>query len=250
MADAHIAGLRLSVDRLRDIATSVEDVTGRAYPADWSVAATLSHIGSGAVIMQRRLDDILADQPTPDDFAPGVWDAWNAKSPSEQRDDALAADAALLARIEAVAPGERSAFSMAMGPLTLDFAGFVGMRLNEHALHTWDIEVSGTSSATIPAEITALVVDNLELVARFTAKPTGETGTLTVTTTEPERAFRIDLSAESVTFTPTIQPPQPDLRLPAEALARLVYGRLDPQHTPPGDHGPALENLRQVFPGP
>ena len=29
-----------------------------------------------------------------------------------------------------------------------------------------------------------------------------------------------------------------------------VYGRLDADHTPMGDHGPALDLLRRVFPGP
>ena len=28
-----------------------------------------------------------------------------------------------------------------MGPLSLGFNEFVGLRLNEHAFHTWDIEV-------------------------------------------------------------------------------------------------------------
>jgi hypothetical protein len=40
--------------------------------------------------------------------------------------------------------------------------------------------------------------------------------------------------------------------LPAEALLRLVYGRLDPGHTPPvevsGDAG-LLDRAREVFPG-
>jgi hypothetical protein len=42
-----------------------------------------------------------------------------------------------------------------------------------------------------------------------------------------------------------------DLALPAEAFIRLVYGRLDPDHTPTfrGDAG-ALDRLRAVFPGP
>jgi hypothetical protein len=42
----------------------------------------------------------------------------------------------------------------------------------------------------------------------------------------------------------------PDVELPAEAFARLVYGRLDAEHTPPGQHGPALDILRRLFPGP
>ena len=162
---AHVDALRSSVQRLRDLAAPIseEELTTGAYPTEWTVAQVLSHLGSGAVIMQRRLDDALAGQDTPDDFAPGVWDTWNAKGPVAQRDDALAADAALLTRIEAVPPDDRNTFTFAMGPMTLGFTQFVGMRLNEHAFHTWDIEVVADPAATIPAPVAALVVDNLEL---------------------------------------------------------------------------------------
>ena len=38
--------------------------------------------------------------------------------------------------------------------------------------------------------------------------------------------------------------------LPAEALVRLVYGRLDPDHTPSFDGDEAdLDELRRAFPG-
>ena len=38
--------------------------------------------------------------------------------------------------------------------------------------------------------------------------------------------------------------------LPAEALCRLVYGRLDPEHTPVVDDAEGmLHTLRAVFPG-
>ena len=40
-------------------------------------AAVLSHNGSGAVTMLRRLDDIVEDNATPDDFASGVWETWD-----------------------------------------------------------------------------------------------------------------------------------------------------------------------------
>ena len=41
-----------------------------------------------------------------------------------------------------------------------------------------------------------------------------------------------------------------ELRLPAEALVRLVYGRLDPDHTPAlSVTGVDLDDLRRTFPG-
>jgi uncharacterized protein (TIGR03083 family) len=251
-AHAHVDALRSSVERLRDLAGPLteEQLTGRAYPTEWTVAQVLSHLGSGAVITQRRLEDALAGQDTPDGFAPDVWDTWNAKSPVAQRDDALAADAALLARLEAVAPEDRDRFTSAMGPMTLGFADFVGMRLNEHAFHTWDIEVVAHPAATIPAAVAALVVDNLQLIARFTGKPTGDTATITVATTDPQRRFTIDLTPETVSLTPGAVDTAADLQLPAEAFARLVYGRLDDEHTPADVHGSAVPTFRRVFPGP
>jgi uncharacterized protein (TIGR03083 family) len=200
--------------------------------------------------MHRRLEDTLAGQITPDDYAPGVWDTWNAKTPAAQRDDALAADAALLERIEVTDPEERAGFAMSMGPMELGFTEFVGMRLNEHAFHTWDIEVACDPKATLPDEVTALVVDNLDLVARFTAKPTGETTTISVSTTKPDRSFIIELIPENVTFRAGSDTAAVDLELPAEAFARLIYGRLDNAHTPITDHSKALTTLRRVFPGP
>jgi uncharacterized protein (TIGR03083 family) len=251
MADARVEALRSSVARLRDLVSTMDDaeLTSPAYPSEWSIADVLSHIGSGAIIMRRRLEDTLAGTHTPDDFAPGVWDTWNAKMPAAQRDDALAADAALLERIDSVTGHEREGFSFRMGPMSLDFDGFVGMRLNEHAFHTWDIEVAVDPTATIPEQAAAVVVDNLELIARYTARPTGDTSIVTVVTTEPRRGFTIALAPDSVVLTADTHAAA-NLGLNAEAFARLVYGRLDPEHTPQDQEDPLLDVLRGVFRGP
>lgn len=251
MAEAHLDALRFSGDRLRKVATGLSDadLAGQAYPEEWTVAQVLSHLGSGAAIMQRQLEDALAGQTTPDDFPSSVWDVWNAKSPRAQRDDSLAAEDALLNRLEASTREERIRFVMSMGPTTLGFTDLVALRLNEHAFHTWDVEVAGDPGATIPAEITELVIDNLDLVARYTAKPTGDTKSITVATTRPERGFTIDLTVEAVTFQARPHAAAADLELPAEAFARLVYGRLS-RDVAPGRNEAALDLLRRVFPGP
>ena len=114
-ADTTLALLRSSVARLRRIAEPFDDATVErpAYPSEWSIAQVLSHLGSGAEIMQRRLDDTVSGRDTPESFAPSVWDEWNAKSPRAQVDDALTADAALLARLEAVAASGAEGWSSA-----------------------------------------------------------------------------------------------------------------------------------------
>jgi hypothetical protein len=94
------------------------------------------------------------------------------------------------------------------------------------------------------------VVDNLELVARFTGKPTGDTTTITVATTDPERGFTVDVTPGGIALAPVAAVASPDVELPAEAFARLVYGRLDAGRTAAAAHGSALDILRRLFPGP
>jgi uncharacterized protein (TIGR03083 family) len=253
IASARLEALRTSVNRLRAIVEPLGDdtITQPAYPTEWTIAQVLSHIGSGAVILGRRVEDGIAGNATPDDFAPSVWDVWNAKTPRAQADDALAADTALLARVESVTGDEAERFTFALGPMTFDFEGFLGLRLNEHVFHTWDVEVALDPTATIPSALAALVIDNLELVARFTAKPAGDPCTVAVRTSDPERNFVVEITAESAALasSPTAAASD-DVGLPAEAFARLVYGRLDPDHTPPfsGDAA-VLDHLRSTFPG-
>lgn len=250
--DASLTALRASVERLRTTATALDDaqLVGASYCAEWTIADVLSHLGSGAVIMGRGLQDTLAGTPTPEGFANGVWDEWNAKSPRAKTDDALASDQALLESLEAVDEDEQAAFTFSMGPMTIDFPTFVGMRLNEHVFHTWDVEVALQGTARLPADAVPLVVDNLGMIARFTARPTGATRTIAVRTTDPSRDVTVTLGPDGVEYAAS-GAGQPDLVLPAEALCRVVYGRLDPDHTPAstGDEE-ALDVLRQVFPGP
>jgi hypothetical protein len=184
-----------------------------------------------------------------DDFAPSVWDVWNAKSSTARSTDALAADRALLDGLDAMSTAERAGFNVALGPFQLDLAGFVGLRLNEHALHTWDIEVTLDPAATVPASSVDQVIETVSLVAGFAGKPIDAVRTVHLRTTDPERAFVITLG-EATTFGADADATDADLVMPAEALIRLVYGRLDPDHTPPvdGDLG-ALDALRSSFRG-
>lgn len=249
----HLDGIRHSSARLQQIveALTPEQLRASAYPTDWSIAEALSHIGSGAVIMQLRIEATAATEDLADDYAQAVWDEWNAKTPDEQAADALAADRAFIAAIDGLSPEDTSRLAFTMGPLQLDLEGLLGLRLNEHALHTWDVEVAFDPAAIVPAEPTASLIDNLEMIARFTGKPSGTAHDVHVRTSDPARDFTIEIGDQSVTLGPCRDPECiPDLELPAEAFARLVYGRLDPAHTPAGVHGTAdLDELRRAFPG-
>jgi uncharacterized protein (TIGR03083 family) len=249
---ARLDALRTSVARLQRLADGLgEDELGAAsYASPWTVADVLSHIGSGAVINLRLVDDSLAGRPTPPDFTPGVWDEWNAKPPRAKADDALVADRRYLERLESLTDDERAAVRVPIGPMEFGFDEVVGLRLNEHVLHTWDIEVVGDPAAVLPPDATAVLVDSLGLIARYTGRPTEPPRTVAVRTVAPERGFIITTGPEHVGFEEHATVERPDAELPAEAFVRLVYGRLGPAGTPLLRGEAAVAVLRGVFPGP
>jgi uncharacterized protein (TIGR03083 family) len=253
MTDA-MPALRSSVERLARLVHPLDDesVSQPAYPTEWSIADVMSHIGSGAVISRRRFQASPENTEPPDDFNQNVWDEWNAKPPRRKVDDAVAADAELLAALEATPPEDRARFKSAMGPFEFDWDAFVGMRLNEHLLHEWDVAVALDPAAHLGEDGTAVVVDNLGLITKFTAKPNGDPRTITVATSDPERSFVVTIGTEQVEFSSVEPGGDADLSMTAESLIRLVYGRLDSGHTPPSAIGETalLEQLRAVFPGP
>jgi hypothetical protein len=61
----------------------------------------------------------------------------------------------------------------------------------------------------------------------------------------------LELGEQGSISAATDEPADARLELPAEALVRLAYGRLDPDHTPSTvtADGVDLDLLRQVFPG-
>ncbi len=242
------AVIRSSVDRLTTIVGPLDDdeIAGRAFPKDWSIADVCSHLGSGAEIWQRRVADALERSDTPDDFNDRVWDTWNAKSPRAKVDDAIVAMEAFISAIDALTADERARLQVPIGPMSFDFESFLGLRANEHVLHEWDIAVAIDPETTLAADGVETVIDNLDLVGRFTAKPTGERREITVRTYLPGRSFRVTLDTESVAFAQTEVVDHVDVEMPAESFIRLVYGRLDP--TPAQNE--AVDVLRLVFPGP
>ena len=144
----------------------------------------------------------------------------------------------------------------AMGPAELDLRTFLALRLNEHSLHTWDVAVTFDATATLSDSEAALIVDTLPMIVRWAGKPTGRERDLSIRTVSPDRTFALALRADGVTLS-AVDPvdtvdtvDQPDLVLPAEALIRLVYGRLDPAHTSAVSAIPTLlDELRTAFPG-
>jgi len=250
--DPWIGALRHSHDRLQALVEPLDlaSLEQRSYASEWSIAQVLSHLGSGADIFALFLEAGLAGQDPPgrDAFVP-VWNAWNAKDPQAQATDGLRADEAAVERFESLDPDQRRLRLQVFG-MDVDLIGLARMRVSEHAVHTWDVAVALDSSATVAPEAVGLLVDMVGQLAARSAKPDGKQRRIRVSTTDPERHFVLE-TGEAVSLTESDgEEGLPELRLPAEALVRLVYGRLGPHHTPPVEaDGVDLDELRQLFPG-
>jgi uncharacterized protein (TIGR03083 family) len=250
---AWIDALRHSHDALRAIVEPMDEagLQRQSYDDEWSIAQVLSHLGSGAQIFGLLLDAGLsgAEPPGRDVFQP-IWQAWNERSPQAQATDALAADEALVKRLESLDAGERDRVRLQLFGTDLDLTGLTRMRLGEHAVHSWDVAVALDPGATVAAEAVSLLIDVLGPVAGRAGKPLGRPLTVHVTTTRPDREFTIEAS-DSVRLEPAqAAVALPSMRLPAEAFIRLVYGRLDPAHAPAVEVSEVdLDELRQIFPG-
>ena len=252
-----ITALRHSHDLLVSLVKPLDAgrVRGPSYCSDWTVAQVLSHLGSGAEIGLLMLPAALGDAEPPGGEAfQSVWDRWNAKSPDQQAADALVTDEQHVHALEQLSDAELAKIRFPFIGMDLDAVGLVRLRLGEHSLHTWDVAVSADPAATVAPEPVALLIDNVpEFLAPRLGKPQGEEFRNRIITTEPDRDYLLTVT-DSVSMTGW---PGGDgtgaseITMPAEALLRLSYGRLDPRHTPAGVTGdPAdLDRLRRVFPG-
>lgn len=249
-----VTALRRSQDRL---ATTVAGLDGaglraRSYDAEWTIAQVLSHLGSQAEIFALLLDAGLTgtDGPGQDAFAP-IWEAWNTRSPEDQAHDSIAANEAFVARLEGLDAATQQAFALAAFGMELDLAKFVRLRLAEHAVHCWDVTVALEPSSTVLPEAVELLLDGVpDLVARV-GKPTAGAPPVRVETTDPERSYA--LVTDGVRLEPwTEREVAGVLRLSAEELLRLVYGRLDAGHARSARLDAAaisLDDVRALFPG-
>jgi hypothetical protein len=131
---------------------------------------------------------------------------------------------------------------------SLDLSGLAGMRLGEHALHTWDVAVALDPDATVSGDAVELLVDRLGWTASRAGKPV-EPGRVVIATTAPDRTLVLEVGVD-VSLAPDAGDAAADVLLPAEAFVRLVYGRLDAEHSPADiADDPTIIKLRRVFPG-
>ena len=260
-----IAALRSSYDRLGALVgpLSAPQLAGPSYCDDWTIAQVLSHLGSGAEIFGMFLDAGLSggEPPGRESFQP-IWDAWNARSPQQQAAAWRRSDAALVERFESLGDEALAGLRLAVFGMDLDAVGLMRMRLSEHTVHTWDVAVVLDPAARLAADGVDLLAGTLGQFAGRFGKPRGEHFRVAVHTTDPRLdllltvADKVELTGEGTepaAGRPALAggPADGELRLPCEAFIRLMYGRLDPRHTPAevAADGVSLDSVRAVFPG-
>jgi uncharacterized protein (TIGR03083 family) len=254
-----IAELRKSHGRF---AAAVERATaarieGPSYCSDWSFAQVCSHLGSGAQIASEMLSAALEKRPLPDQsFFVAIWDHWNALAPADMAADSVVADEQYVATLEATDKAALERLDVEMWGRRFDAVGLLSMRLFEHAIHVWDLDVTFDDTATIATGAVGLLIDALSNVGRLASgdKPAHLPLEVAVSATDPDRTLAITISGEDVSLTSTPSTTATaKLVAPSEALLRLFYGRLDAAHTPKQvatDGAVTLDELRVLFPGP
>lgn len=249
-----IVALRRSHEHLLDVVSDPgAKPTNPSYCTEWTIAQVLSHLGSGAEIGLLNLNAALAGDPPPEReryFA--IWDVWNAKTPEEMAKDAIVSDEAHIARLEGLSDEELDGVRVPMMGRELDASGVVAMRLYEHAVHTWDIEVMTDPGAAVQAGAVELLIDRLpDRIGRQARGEKPAPAALGVDTTTPARSLGLTIGTDEVSGERQDHL-DGTVTLPAEAFLRLVAGRLDPEHTPSGVTvaGPvSLDALRALFAG-
>jgi uncharacterized protein (TIGR03083 family) len=258
LADRTIAGLRAE----HDLATATvsglteEQLTGPSGASEWTVAAVLSHLGSGAVITLAGLQSALGlRQPPEAGFNESVWDVWNAMGPAEQRAGFLEHDAELVAVFEGLDARQRESLELRVGflPDPLSVATFGGLRLHEAAQHGWDARVAGEPAAGLlpgPASVLAeQFAGDLAFMLGFIGKADRISDPVRLEIVDSGYGLSI---TDSVALVSPVDHPTASFAGPLEAAIRLIAGRLGPTHTPEDltvTGNVTLEELRTVFPG-
>lgn len=260
-ADAVVDALRSGADELVAVAVDLtpQQLREPTRPGEWTSAAVLSHLGSGAVIALAGLDAALAAEPFPGYEAnQPIWDRWNAMEPEEQRDGFVEATTALQARYAGLDPATRQSLRVDLGflPAPVDLATAAGFRLNELALHSWDLRSARDPQAEVHEDAVPILLDHLmPMMLGWLGKAErldGAPVSLAVALADPEGHLGLELSPDRTALTTTPDAPDGVLTMPAEAFLRLLTGRLPADRTPAGVGvmGPvSLDALRGVFPG-
>ena len=258
LADRTIASLRATHDELATVVRGLADdeLSASSGASEWTVAQVLSHLGSGAEITRAGYLAAREGREMPgQEFNQSVWSRWDASGPREQAAGFLEHDAALVAGLEELPEHQRESLRIEIGflPEPMTLASFAGMRLNEAAMHGWDVRIALDPAATVDADTSEVLLEHLAgglgFVLGFGGKADQVSDPAVVQIEGSPAAIAI---ADRVSLTTSAAAPTATFTGDLEAAIRLIAGRLTPSHTPASVRvtgNVTLDDLRRVFPG-
>ncbi len=126
------------------------------------------------------------------------------------------------------------------------------MRLSEHAVHSWDVEVAVDPAARVSQDAVELLVGGQSPMMQWAGKKAADPAVIAVTTSQPDGRYTLDTGGVTLTSGAPETPASASLELTSEALLRLVYGRVDESAVASGElraENVTLPQLQAVFPG-
>lgn len=254
LTDRSIAALRQDHDHLAGVVAGLteEQLTGPSGASEWTVAEVLSHLGSGSEINRYTLQGALGVEQEPHTNEQ-VWERWNALSPADQASGFLESEEAVVALLEGLTEEQRMGTMVDLGflPQPVPLATVLGMRLNEQALHGWDVEVGIDPAARLSDDSAGLVLEHFASSMAFMLGFTGKRDLLPLTRLAIGDHTLV-VSDDGIRVAEGVTDPSATWEGPVEAAVRLMAGRLSPQHTPDGlsvSGNVTLDELRAAFPG-
>lgn len=261
-----VRALKREYDTLvRDIESRPPGFLGQdSYCTEWKNYQVTSHLGSGSEIFLRSLEAALdGKEPLSDDGRKAIWAHFDSLGPDQVYPEFKDRVGKLLAYLDALPESKyNDIIPTFAGPLPLPKALLT--RLNEMALHVWDVRVKQDPKLTLDSESTRLllpmVIERLpnrakaDGLADLRGQPIGfdvQNGTTRQFTLRPgsEKPSVEEGLPSNALFTVKITP---------EALERLVSGRLPIDQGITEGHARVSANannardyvaLNKIFPG-
>ncbi|MCR6487350.1 maleylpyruvate isomerase family mycothiol-dependent enzyme [Amycolatopsis sp. OK19-0408] len=253
LVDRTITALRAEHDDLAGLVRTLTDdqLAAIGGAAEWTVAQTLSHLGSGAEIGRAPIARAAGERVEAEENQT-IWARWDASEPRAQAEGFLEYNSRWLDTVEALTAEQRTSLTVDLGflpePVSLETA--LGMRLSEVANHSWDVRVAFDPDAEVAANSAAVLVELLTgpvgFLLGFLAKPAELPSPASIAI--PGGGLVV---SDSVSLVPDLESPSATFSGSAAAFVRLVSGRLKA----PYDKGidvagnVTLDELRRVFPG-
>jgi uncharacterized protein (TIGR03083 family) len=211
-----------------------EGWTEQSACRDWQVYQVVSHIGSqpeitGAVLRA----GVRGEPPMTDEERRAIWDRFDNYRPDEVFPAYRANNEAWYRLVDSFSEEELGqTIQWFAGPMTI--AGMLASRLNEQALHTWDIRWARDRNAKLTPEVVSTLIEGnlapfrVKQLTRVEAAPRLSGHTIQLHLRDPEGAVHFILDPDGAQARQgNAAPVALSAELPAEGFVRLIWGRYD-----------------------